>query len=164
MGDYGVDVNGDGKADFLSVDTKGAVHAWLNNGGAGHGGWANRGRITIDAKAPASRVRFADINGDGKANYLVVDDYGAVRAWLNKGGDGHGGWSDRGQMATGSGAPGSCVRFADIDGDGKADYLVVEDNGPIYAWVNNGGDGHGGWANRGQIAAGLAGPGDRARI
>ncbi|MGP4001594.1 hypothetical protein [Streptomyces sp. 8N706] len=32
-------------------------------------------------------VRFADISGDGKADYLVMYDGGSVRAWLNRGGN-----------------------------------------------------------------------------
>ncbi|WP_344024824.1 FG-GAP-like repeat-containing protein [Streptomyces luteireticuli] len=155
------DINGDGKADYLVVNEKGAVHAWLNNG-SDH--WTNYGQIATGTGAAGSRVRFADFDGDGKADYLVVDDNGAVHVWLNRGGDGHGGWTARGTVATGTGAPSNCVRFADINGDGKADYLVVDDNGRIHAWLNRGGDGDGGWIDNGQIANGLAGPGDRIRI
>ncbi|WP_234371227.1 GDSL-type esterase/lipase family protein, partial [Streptomyces sp. XY431] len=49
----------------------------------------------------AGRVRWADFDGDGRADYVVLDDNGSVRVFLNKGGDGHGGWSDLGQVSTG---------------------------------------------------------------
>ncbi|MEW2581537.1 SGNH/GDSL hydrolase family protein, partial [Streptomyces syringium] len=36
-GDYRVDINGDGKADYLTVQDSGVVNAWINNGGTGRG-------------------------------------------------------------------------------------------------------------------------------
>ncbi|MFE0041956.1 FG-GAP-like repeat-containing protein [Streptomyces albireticuli] len=163
-GDYQVDINGDHKADYLVVEDDGSVRAWLNNGGDGHGGWTGQGRIATGVGTPGGKVRFADINGDGKADYLTVDDNGAVHAWLNNGGDNHGGWTDNGQIATGAGAPGSRVRFADINGDRKADYLVVEDNGAVRAFINNGGDNHGGWTDYGRIATGAGAVGTHVRF
>ncbi|WP_344024826.1 trypsin-like serine protease, partial [Streptomyces luteireticuli] len=133
VGDYRIDVDGDGKADYLVVGDNGSVQAFLNKGGDGHGGWSDSGVIATGTGAPGVNVRFADVNGDGKADYLVVGDNGSVHAFLNKGGDGHGGWTDYGIIATGAGSPRNKVRFADVDGDGKADYLVVGDNGSVQA-------------------------------
>ncbi|MFC5718580.1 FG-GAP-like repeat-containing protein [Streptomyces gamaensis] len=164
LGDYRVDINGDGKADYLVVRESGAVHAWVNNGTDVQGGWVAYGQFAGGASATGSRVRFADVNGDGKADYLVLGEDGSVRAYLNNGGDGNGGWEEYGLIATGTGAPGSKVRFADIDGDGKADYLVVEDDGSVRAWVNHGGDGHGGWSDYGLIATGTGAPGAKVRF
>ncbi|QLE74457.1 hypothetical protein FGW37_25215 [Streptomyces rectiverticillatus] len=164
LGDYQVDFNGDGKADYLVTEDNGAVRAYVSNGGDGHGGWINKGIVAAGAGAPGSKVRFADINGDRKADYLIIEDNGAVRAFINNGGDGQGGWTDRGIIATGTGAPASKVRFADIDGDGKADYLVVEDNGAVHAWINNGGDNRGGWTNYGTIAKGTGAPSSKVRF
>ncbi|WKU47542.1 FG-GAP-like repeat-containing protein [Streptomyces sp. VNUA116] len=162
LGDYQVDISGDGKADYLVVDDNGAVQAYVNKGGDGHGSWTNKGVIAKGTGAPGSQVRFADIDGDGKADYLVVEDNGSVHAWTNNGGDTKDDWTDRGIIATGAGAPGNKVRFADINGDGKADYLVVEDNGSVHAWTNNGGDGHGRWNDQGRIATGTGAP--RAKV
>ncbi|WP_190111152.1 FG-GAP-like repeat-containing protein [Streptomyces cinnamoneus] len=162
-GDHRVDVDGDGKADYLAVETDGSVQGWLNKG---NGNWAGRGTVATGVGAPGDGVRFADLDGDRKADYLAVDDNGSVRAWLNKGGDGQGGWESRGTVATGVGAPRDKVRFADLDGDGKADYLVVDDDGSVRAWINKGGDGHGGWDGRGTLAAGAGAgaSGDRVRF
>ncbi|WP_344121757.1 FG-GAP-like repeat-containing protein [Streptomyces blastmyceticus] len=163
-GDYRVDVNGDGKADYLVVHDNGAVDAWINNGGNGHGGWTAFGTFASGVGAPGDKVRFADINGDGKADYLVVQDDGVVKAWINNGGNGHGGWTAFGTFASGVDEPGSRVRFADINGDGKADYLVVQDYGVVKAWINNGGTKHGGWTAFGTFASGVGEPDDRVRF
>ncbi|MFF7023429.1 FG-GAP-like repeat-containing protein [Streptomyces klenkii] len=154
-GDYRVDIDGDGKADYLTVQDNGSVKAWINNGGTDHGSWSGRGTFATGVGEPGSKVRFADINGDGKADYLVLNDDGTVKAWINNGGTGHGGWSERGTFATGVGEPGSKVRFADINGDGKADYLVVHKYGAVQAWLNNGGTGQGSWIGLGTIIGGV---------
>ncbi|MCM2388359.1 phosphatidylinositol-specific phospholipase C domain-containing protein [Streptomyces albipurpureus] len=211
VGDYDVDINGDGLADYLVVDGNGATRAWLNNG---TGGWTEQGYIASGSTDwTGSQVRFADVAGDGRADYLVVEPTGAVRAFVNLGGDGRGGWTDKGLIASGSAAwtgeqvrfadvggdayadylvvdgngatraflnttnvttnvikwtdqgtiasgsaawTGEQVRFADVGGDAYADYLVVDDNGATRAFVNTGGNGRGGWAEKGYIASGSA--------
>jgi lysophospholipase L1-like esterase len=149
------DVNGDRKDDYLVVADNGAVTEWQNNGGDGAGGWTGKGQIATGAGANLAHIRFADINADGRDDFLVVADNGAVTEWQNNGGDGSGGWIGMGQIATGVGSDLTHLRFADVNGDGRDDYLVVADNGAVRAWLNNGGDGAGGWSDRGQIAAGV---------
>lgn len=155
------DFSGDGRADYLVVADNGAVDAWINNGTSG---WTARGRVAGGTGAPGSQVRFADLDGDGRADYLVLASNGAVSAWINNGGDGAGGWSGRGQVATGVGAPDSQIRFADLDGDHRADYLVLADNGSMRAWTNNGAATGGGWIGRGQVASGTGAPATQVRL
>ncbi|GAA0369310.1 FG-GAP-like repeat-containing protein [Streptomyces blastmyceticus] len=167
LGDYQVDINGDGRADYLVVDEYGAVSAWLNNGDKNHVAWTKagrNGRIATGVGASGDQVRFADINGDGRADYLVVDDSGAVHAWLNDSTTGQDKWTDAGTFAPGGHVPRDQVRFADINGDGRADYLVVDDHGAVRAWVNNGAGGHDGWTDAGVIATGVGVPGDQVRF
>ncbi|MFD5520691.1 FG-GAP repeat domain-containing protein, partial [Streptomyces sp. NPDC127066] len=160
------DADGDGYADYLTVDAAGAVRAWLNKGGTGTAGWTSAGQIASGADAPGSSVRFADINADRRADYLVVEPGGAVRAWLNKGGDGSGvgggGWTTVGNFAVGVGATAAQLRFADINADRRDDYLVVAADGSVKAWLNNGTPGS--WTALGAYAPGTGAPGDQVRF
>ncbi|KAK3308678.1 uncharacterized protein B0T15DRAFT_572803 [Chaetomium strumarium] len=129
------DLNGDGRVDYVSVSSVGAVDVWLNTG---------------RSKA-AGAVRFADLNGDGLDNFLFMSDSGAVDAWLNAGG-GPQSWTSIGKIASGvNGAAPDTVVFADLDGDrlddyivihsdgdGIAEYLVAWDGGAVEAWRNTG--------------------------
>ncbi|MEV7416586.1 FG-GAP-like repeat-containing protein [Streptomyces sp. NPDC089919] len=156
------DWDGDGKSDYITVEDSGAVKVYVNKGGDGHGGWQELGQVATGLTNDRNKVRFADFDGDRKADYIVISDSGALTVYLNKGGDGRGGWENIGQVATGTTRNADQVRFADFDGDGKADYLTVADSGAVEAYLNRGGDGHGGWDAQGQIASGLTS--DRSRV
>ncbi|MEU7134732.1 FG-GAP-like repeat-containing protein [Streptomyces sp. NPDC046261] len=164
LGDYRVDFNGDGKADYVVVDDNSAVDVWINNGGDGRGGWVSWGRVAAGVGVTGDKVRFADINGDGKADYIAVDDKGGLRAWINNGGDNRGGWTEYGTIASGVGVTADKVRFADINGDRKADYIAMDAKGGMRAWINNGGDNRGGWTEYGTIAAGVGATSDKIRL
>jgi len=158
------DLNGDGRDDYVVVNDNGSVNAWINQGGDGHGGWLDYGQVATGITSYADRVRFADFNGDGRADYWVISPGGAVQVWLNEGGDGHGGWTALGQVATGTTSDFNRLRLADINSDGRADYLSINLNGSVDAWLNHGGDGHGGWEAYGQIATGLTSNSDQVRF
>ncbi|MDX6263617.1 MAG: hypothetical protein QOH84_5305 [Kribbellaceae bacterium] len=145
------DFDGDGKLDYLTVASNGAVQAFLNRGGDGRGGWSVLGQVAGGVTTDATRVRFADFDGDARADYLVINANGSVSAWLNRGGDGRGGWSVAGQIAAGVTTDQNSVRFADFDGDGKTDYLTIAANGAISAWLNRGVNN---WSSLGQVATG----------
>ncbi|KAF1989309.1 carbohydrate esterase family 3 protein [Aulographum hederae CBS 113979] len=90
------------------------------------------------AGATTETVQFADVDGDGKDDYLVVLKNGSVTAYINNGNipEGSGtNWKAIGQLAAGTG-PGSHVRFFDVDGDGFADYLMLNDDGSV-DWYRN---------------------------
>ncbi|MFJ5050483.1 GDSL-type esterase/lipase family protein [Streptomyces sp. NPDC088719] len=139
-GDYRVDINGDGRSDYLVVEDNGAVRAWTSSSAAdGTVTWADQGYISSgSAQWTGEQVRFADVGGDARADYLILSPNGAVRAFINEGGDGRGGWKDAGTISTGSTAWNSTqVRFADVGGDAKADYLVVSNQGAVRAFIHS---------------------------
>ncbi|MEE1751214.1 FG-GAP-like repeat-containing protein [Streptomyces sp. SP18CS02] len=154
------DFDGDGKADYLTVADSGALRVHLNKGGDGHGGWQDLGQVAAGVASDRTRVRFADFDGDGRADYITLSATGAVSVYLNKGGDGRGGWSTLGQVATGVIANPDQVRFADFDGDLKTDYIVTQTTGAVEVYRNT--NAAGGWSDMGRVAAGVTA--DRSRI
>jgi hypothetical protein len=171
------DLNGDGRAEYLWVDENGAVTCFLNLGSsidqgphAAEVSWLPQGMIATGVGAARQEVQFADLNGDGRAEYLWVHMNGSVEAWLNLGGPNDGpnaaqvGWLYQGLIADGIGAPGSSVVFADLNGDGRAEYLSIDANGGVTCYLNLGptiDDGpHAGivgWLPQGVIATGVGG-------
>ncbi|MFJ6793504.1 FG-GAP-like repeat-containing protein [Streptomyces sp. NPDC091268] len=149
------DWDGDGRADRVLVEDNGAVRVLLGRGGDGRGGWEDLGQVALGLTTDRRRVRFADWDGDGRADYLLISTTGAVTVYLNRGGDGHGGWDLRGDVATGLTRDPDQVRFVDFDGDGRADYTLVRPDGPVTVYLNRGGDGSGGWQDRGTVASGV---------
>ncbi|MCX5078982.1 FG-GAP-like repeat-containing protein [Streptomyces sp. NBC_00424] len=160
------DFDGDGKPDYINLADNGEVSVWLNRGGnlSGPNGWEGLGRVATGLSNDRSRVRFADFDGDGKADYILINADGSVTVFRNEGGDARGGWKDLGRVAVGLTNDQSKVRFADWDGDGRTDYLVFDNGGGVTAYLNRGGDPAGGqgWQSPGKITTGSTS--DRARV
>jgi FG-GAP-like repeat len=128
-----VDMDGDGKADYVYIDQDGAL--WL---------WWNRG--TVDDSLAISGIHFADIDGDGLDDYIWLDPVsGAPVVYTNMGPDERDvlGWQwgplNGGKPIASGAAPASKVKFGDINGDGRADYLVLDPKtGRLDAFLNDG--------------------------
>ncbi|MER6780100.1 MULTISPECIES: FG-GAP-like repeat-containing protein [unclassified Streptomyces] len=148
------DFDGDGKSDYVVVNANGSLSVRLNKGG-GEGGWKDIGQVFAGTTTDRTKVRLVDFDGDGKSDYVAYGDAGDVSVHLNKGGDGNGGWQALGKVAGGATPDRSRVRWADSNGDGKADYHVINDNGSIESYLNQGGDGSGGWKALGQVTTGF---------
>ncbi|KAH7230214.1 uncharacterized protein BKA55DRAFT_696746 [Fusarium redolens] len=167
------DLNGDGRADLLWVDDKGAVTAYINSGSSDTGanaakvGWLPPGVIANGVGANRSNVHFADLNGDGRVEYFWVHDDGSVGCWLNAGGPDNGpnagkvSWIPQGKIASGIGKDGDGVRFADLNDDDRAGYLYVNTDGSGEAYLNLGPPDQGpnagkvSWASQGTIESGV---------
>ena len=130
------DLNNDGKADYLYVHDGGAIDAWYN-GGPKSDGWNWIGPTQIASGVPNAKqnnVIFADINGDGRSDYMVKGDKGSLNLWLNTGDVGSQkiNWVPAGEIAGGLGTPN--ITLADLTGDGKPTHpptFSVQLNGRI---------------------------------
>lgn len=115
------DVNGDGKVDALATDSNGrGLSVILNNG---------NGSFTYQNTSPDTGgdvpydVAVGDVNGDGKADALVVNSFSGTLGVLL--GAGNGSFSLQSDLpATGGSSPYS-VAIADVNGDNKLDALVA---------------------------------------
>lgn len=85
------------------------------------------------------RVRWADMTGDGLLSIVLVND-GRVEYWPQLG---HGEWGPRVLMTNSPRLPWGYdprrVLLGDVDGDGRADLLYVDD-GKVTLWLNHGAD------------------------
>ncbi|KAF8864123.1 hypothetical protein BDZ45DRAFT_797633 [Acephala macrosclerotiorum] len=88
--------DGDGKCGFLIVDEKtNSVHTMRSDYSRETDtfAWTDMGIVSGDASCTETygtglydlAVRFADIDGDGKADYLRIDQVAAVTGFLNNG-------------------------------------------------------------------------------
>ena len=145
------DLNGDGRADYLWIHTDGSVEAWLNLASHDDGAdaisaaWAYQGKIASGLGKNGSEVKFADLNGDGRAEYLWIHPDGSVEAFLNLGSSNAStfSWQPLGTVATGIGKSSTGLEFGDINGDARADYLWVDpSNGAVTAYLSSGGPGN----------------------
>ncbi|EYB21918.1 hypothetical protein FG05_11578 [Fusarium graminearum] len=165
------DLTGDGRDDLISIDAKGRARAWLNKG---LDQWESIGEIApgLDEDLSDSRIEFADVNGDKRADYLIIYGGGAVKAYVNNGNLPNPGdrriWQDGVVISPGVGEPGSKIRFADLDGDGYDDFLILYDGGAVKYWQNNKNipprDGGRIWKEGIVVATGVGEPGSKIRF
>lgn len=149
------DLNGDGRQENLYITASGGMNTSLN---LGIGQWPNYYGcfgITSNFKelgvlnvAPTTtkryQVQLADLNGDARAEYIVIASNGSATGYYNTGSL-HTLDSNIGinfattavQVAPSFGVSGIGVRFADFNGDGRADYVWVSANGALQVWLNN---------------------------
>jgi lysophospholipase L1-like esterase len=157
------DINGDGLADYLAVNaTTGAVTCYYNGGAdstAANGWFWSDGGVIASGIGEGAGVRFADIDGDGRADYIWLSDSGAATVYINKVGEEDSNFvALNGGQPIGSGVGGARadIRFADINGDGRADYVWVNAaNGSIQIWQNEVGFESTDWLGLGELASGI---------
>ncbi len=137
-----IDLNGDGIIDALRSGTR--LDCFFNTPGAG---WQDTRQVT---RAPLedfpnvvfsdARVRIADMTGDGLQDIVFLHDR-AVDYWPNLG---HGRWAARVRMTASPHLPVGFdpkrVLLGDVDGDGAADLVYVDDR-EVRVWINQSGNG-----------------------
>jgi hypothetical protein len=130
------DLDGDGKTDIMAVNPDtGNIVAWHNCLGFARMPWCGDSVIVATGFHDATRVLFADLNGDRKAEILHIQSNGEVRAWRNARGFDPSPWGESVIIATGF-TP-NRTAFADLDADGKAEIMAFDVNtSTSRAWHN----------------------------
>ncbi|PVH96898.1 carbohydrate esterase family 3 protein, partial [Periconia macrospinosa] len=133
-----VDMNNDGFDDFVCISPQGDLDVAINTG-SGNAFFRNVGRVKNSETSDRAHVRLADIDGDGRFDYCVTDDGGNIRCWRNGGiGDTPAYWQDLGVVFTGKGMGdiGGTRFVVDINGDGRSDWLWVDNTGKVTTYIN----------------------------
>ncbi|CAG8097452.1 unnamed protein product [Penicillium olsonii] len=137
-----IDINGDGLDDFVCIAKDGTAYASVNQGDGTDSKpptFKSIGKIKSSEDHPQDRVRLADIDGDGRADYCVLAGNGDITCWRN-------GWVDDvpkywqplGKRFSGKDMGDiNGVRFEDINGDGRDDWLWLDDVGKTYTYTNS---------------------------
>ncbi|KAI9146849.1 Multidomain esterase [Paramyrothecium foliicola] len=160
------DFTGNQKCDLLHISVDGSVRMWENNLSPGNYQWTDRG-IVFNAnnigKCDIRGVRFPDLNGDGKMDYICLAPNATAAIWLNPGPVNTpprtGIWINKGRTQPAANKERENIRFADINGDGLWDFLWVDQfTGAVEAWTNNGVPATGqtwAWTPNGQTSTGV---------
>ncbi|GAA4660669.1 FG-GAP-like repeat-containing protein [Streptomyces youssoufiensis] len=131
------DIDGDKRVDYLWIEPNSRTTVWFNRsrvakgGRLVHLGWSPPtviGKDTFDRE-----FRYADLNGDARADQILITLQGGARAWLNKDGAESGiATKDICQIVPDTHAPPEEIQFADVDGDDRAEFLHVDKTGAVH--------------------------------
>ncbi len=124
-GTFFADVTGDGRADAIVVNDNGiVVRRSTGSNFSSNESWT-QGVAYFGTRG----TFFADVTGDGRADAIVVNDNGVV-VRLSMGSVVLGGFAPNQSWTQGVAYFGTKgTFFADVTGDGRADAIVVNDNG-----------------------------------
>jgi hypothetical protein len=146
-----VDLDGDGVTDVIRSGTR--LECFFNDPHqgwtAGKTRWIERKELEVFPNVNFSdpRVKWGDMTGDGLQDIVLVHD-GNVEYWPNLG---HGNWGKRIHMQHSPRFPYGYdpkhILMGDVDGDGLADLIYVDDTA-VTLWINQSGSG---WSNRIEI-------------
>ena len=137
-----VDLTGDGVTDAIRSGSR--LECFFNDPKAGwkETKWVERQALTKFPNVNFSdpRVKWGDVTGDGLQDILLIHD-GNVEYWPNLG---YGEWEQRISMHNSPrfayGYDPRRILVGDIDGDGLADIVYVDDK-KVILWINQSGNG-----------------------
>ncbi|WP_328990957.1 sporangiospore maturation cell wall hydrolase GsmA [Kribbella sp. NBC_01245] len=128
----GASLSGDGRTEIAMVLANGDVKAWRNGRGFTDMPW-DADAIVGTGFTPDNAF-FADLDGDGRKEIIVVLPNGDLKAWHNDGGFKANPWGAN--VIIGTGFTAGNTFFADLNADGRSEVLMVMPNGDLKAWRN----------------------------
>jgi hypothetical protein len=130
------DVNGDGRPDVASaakVGPDGNWFAWWEQPSDPTKPWTKH--LIAQNQEGATNIRIADLNGDGRPDFLASRGHGKGVVWFEAPT-----WAAHEINTTYLGPHG--LAEGDLDGDGNIDFAVCSKDSGILAWFENDGKGH----------------------
>jgi len=155
------DINGDGKADIVTVEKEasGGAYVYVRGISNGSGGFAWSG-TNLTGMAEALKMDVGDVNGDGKADIVAVErESGGLFRYMLGTSNGAGNFAWNFTNLKGFYRP-VAMALGDINGDGRADIVSVEKDGSsgYYTYVRGISDGSGNFAWEGTGLKGMYHP------
>lgn len=137
----GGSLSGDRRSEAVLKQSNGDLLAAYNGGYTAdhHVSWAAAKVVGVGWLGPDTGVYFADLSGDGRKEGIAVEGVN-ITAWHNNG------WTAARTVAWDVKAtiisdnfsvPSDAIYFADLDGDGRAEFITREGD-TLYALHNNG--------------------------
>lgn len=129
------DVDGDGRADLATgakFPPDGNYFAWWRQPSKADGKWVKE--VVATGQEGATNILMADVNGDGRMDFVASRGHGFGVAWFEGPK-----WGAR-EIDAELGGPHS-LGVADIDGDGDADVAACGKNSRRVTWYENDGKG-----------------------
>jgi hypothetical protein len=130
------DVNGDGRPDVASAakDSPGGNWlAWWEQGDDPRKPWKKH--LIADKQMGATNILIADLNGDGKMDFVASRGHGVGITWYEAPD-----WRPH-DISTELKGP-HALAVADLDGDGDVDVVTAAKDSRIAAWFENDGKGN----------------------
>ncbi|MGH1564703.1 family 43 glycosylhydrolase [Mumia sp. DW29H23] len=131
------DLDDDGRVELINIGTDGKIRAAHNDLGFAAAPFGTSVQIADGFTDPA-RVRFADLDDDGRAELISIQPSGQIWAWHNDGAFSANPYGASVVIGAGFTDP-ARVSFADLDADGRAELNFVQSDGQIRSWHNDGG-------------------------
>ena len=139
----GASLDGNARSEIVSVNGDGSVWAYQNAGMNGTGTYPGPAAHIASGWSDPARIRFADVDGDGRDEIIAINGDGTVWAYWNAGFNGGNPYPHApAHIASGWTDP-ARTRFADIDGDGRAEIIAIDGDGTVRAYWNAGMNGTG---------------------
>ncbi|MFC0624532.1 family 43 glycosylhydrolase [Kribbella deserti] len=129
-------MDGNGRAEVASISADGVIRAWHNYLGFETMPYGASAVIAQGFTDP-TRTRFADLDDDGKSEIIAIQANGELRAWHNDAGMAEMPYGDSVVIGSGFTEPGG-IQFADLDDDGRAELILIQADGQVRAWHNDG--------------------------
>ncbi|SCL29128.1 hyaluronoglucosaminidase [Micromonospora pallida] len=150
------DLDGDRRADLLSVTSTGALVQFRNTGSFTGGMFATGVQVGSGWQGTLAAY-LADLDDDGRADLLGVFPGGTLRAFRNTGmSNGAVTWGPAVQVGQGW-STAELPFFGDLTGDGKADLMSVKSDGSLWHFLNTGSFSEGTFAAGQRVGAGWSG-------